>query len=68
MEEGGQLMDLGLADFSGDNVSEAYGMTESGQVVGRSGVGANRRGMVWTLPADRRRGADPEAGPVSRTA
>ena len=47
-----QIIDLGLSGRTVpfENVSEAFGITNSGQVVGRVGQGGNRNGVVWTPP------------------
>jgi len=49
----GQPTDLGLSGVTVpfENVSEAYGITNSGQVIGRVGQGSNRNGVIWTPPA-----------------
>jgi probable HAF family extracellular repeat protein len=46
----GQIIDLGLSGESGENISEAFGITNSGQVVGRVGEGSGRNGVVWLPP------------------
>ena len=46
----GQIIDLGLSGRTVpfENISEAFGITNSGQVIGRVGQGGNRNGVVWT--------------------
>ena len=47
--ENGQAVDLGLAPESGDVMSSANGVTNSGQVIGAAGYNPGvRRGMIWT--------------------
>jgi uncharacterized membrane protein len=49
----GCITDLGLSGVTEplfEDVSEALGITNSGQVVGRVGQGGNRNGVVWTSP------------------
>lgn len=46
----GELVDLGLSGTAGEDVSEAFGITNSGQVVGRVGVGGARNGVLWLPP------------------
>jgi probable HAF family extracellular repeat protein len=48
----GQIVDLGLSGVTVpfENVSEAFGITNSGQVIGRVGQGSARNGVVWTPP------------------
>lgn len=49
----GRMLDLGLATGLPDVVaSEAYGITNSGAVLGRSFHGGTRFGIIWNLPAD----------------
>ena len=47
-----QIIDLGLSGrtMPFENISEAFGITNSGQVIGRVGQGGNRNGVVWTPP------------------
>jgi probable HAF family extracellular repeat protein len=49
---GGRIIDLGLSGRTVpfENISEAFGITNSGQVIGRVGQGGNRNGVIWTPP------------------
>jgi probable HAF family extracellular repeat protein len=49
---GGQIIDLGLSGRTVpfENISEAFSITNSGQVIGRVGQGSNRNGVIWTPP------------------
>ena len=48
----GRIIDLGLSGRTVpfENISEAFGITNSGQVIGRVGQGGNRNGVIWTPP------------------
>jgi probable HAF family extracellular repeat protein len=48
----GQIIDLGLSGVVEpfENISEALGITNSGEVIGRVGQGGGRNGVVWLPP------------------